>query len=85
MMEVCDGILQLLVMEEVLSSDPTRGSRYDVPCSRPERTTFVLLLCLGHIEYLTGVVLCLLRTTKVKFLLGYINPEGCLAEQGQAF
>ena len=25
-----------------------------------------------------------LRTTKVKFLLGYINPEGCLSEQGRA-
>ena len=26
-----------------------------------------------------------LLTTKIKFLLGYINPEGCLADQDQAF
>ena len=37
------------------------------------RTTFVLLLCLGHMGNLTGVVPDLLRTTKVKFLLRYIN------------
>ena len=36
--------LQLLVMEDVLSSDPTRGSCFDFPFSRPGRTTFVLLL-----------------------------------------
>ena len=27
--------LQLLVMEEILFSDPTRGSRSDFPLSRP--------------------------------------------------
>ena len=29
-------------MEDVLSSDPTRGSRFDFPFSRPGRTIFVL-------------------------------------------
>ena len=36
--------LQLLVMEDVIFSDPTRGSRYDFPFSRPGTTTFVLLI-----------------------------------------
>ena len=70
-------VLQLyLVMEKVLSSDPTRGSRHDFSFSRSERTTFVLLLYLGHMENLTGVI------TKVQFLLGYTKPERCLADQG---
>ena len=48
--------LQLLVMKEVLSSDSTRGSRSDFLFSRPGRTTFVLLLYLGHMGSLTGVI-----------------------------
>ena len=72
-------------MEEVLSSDPTRGNRHDFPLRRPGKTAFVLLLYLGHIMDLTGVIMNLVYTTKVKFLLGYINPERCLADQGQAF
>ena len=34
---------------------------------------------------LIGVISYLLRTIKVKYLLGYMNPEECLADQGQAF
>ena len=41
--------LQLLVMEEVLSLDPTRESRHDFPCGRPGRTTFVLIY--GSIDF----------------------------------
>ena len=52
-----EWLLQLLVMEEGLSSDPTRGSRCDFPVSRPGRTTFVLLLYLGHMGNVTGEVL----------------------------
>ena len=37
--------LQLLVMEEVISSDPTRGSRYNFPFSRPGSMTFVFIIC----------------------------------------
>ena len=36
-------VLQLLVMEEALPSNPTRGCRHDFPFSRPGRTTFDLL------------------------------------------
>ena len=80
-------VLQLLVMEEVLSSDPTRESRYDLPFSRPGRTAVVLLLYLGHMGNLTGVTCNLLRrpTIKVKLLLRCTNPEGCAVDQGQAF
>ena len=37
-----ESLLQLLVMEDGLSSDPTRGSRSDFPFSRPGRTTLCL-------------------------------------------
>ena len=40
--------LQLLVMEDVISSDPKRGSCYDFLFIRLGRTTFVSWLCLGH-------------------------------------
>ena len=49
-------LLQLLVMEDVLSSDPTRESRSDFPFSRQGRTIFVLLLYLGHMGNSTVMV-----------------------------
>ena len=85
MVPMAEVALRLLVMEEVLFPDPTRRIRYDFLFSRPGRTTFVLLLYLGHMGNLTGVITCLLRTTKVKFLLGNTNAKECLADQGQAF
>ena len=47
--------------------------------SRPGKTTFVPW---SHGEFNWRGTL---PTTKVQFLTGYINPEGCLADQGQAF
>ena len=70
---------------EVVFSGLLTESCYDFPLSRSGKTTIVLFLYLGHMGNFTGVAPCLLCTTKVRFLLEYINPERRKADQGQAF
>ena len=69
-------VLELLVMEEILSFDPTRGSCYDFPFNSPGRTTFVLLLYLGHMGNLTGVVWSCYVPQKLNFFWGIYSKSG---------
>ena len=73
-------VLQLLVIEDVTFFVSTRGSRYDFPFSWRGRTTFVLLLCLGHMGNLTVVV----HYVPQRLNFFRVSKSGCLAELGQA-
>ena len=66
--------LELLVMGDSLSSDPTRGSRSDFPFSRPGRTTLYLIrLVLGTLRKYGAFEKC--RFAKTLFTSVRVLPQ----------